>query len=164
MKKRNVILIAIIAAVGIIIGVMVVNAGIKTTDKQAAVSSSVSVETEPAWTAEPAQASTTTPTPVISASPLPSTRESMNEQSILEEEGTSSEESSSSGSGSDDETSPTETPTPQPTPTGHTPTGAPTPCPSEDAQQTIDDTHDWIDDNHPTPAPPDPDLPGIGNW
>jgi hypothetical protein len=87
--------------------------------------------------------------------------------------------SDSTGSGSGSGTVPKSTPTPAPNPTNAptpkptetpapqsttAPTGAPTPCPSQDAQQTIDDTHDWIDDNHPTPAPPDPSQPGIGNW
>ena len=83
--------------------------------------------------------------------------------------------SGSTGSGSGSGTVPKSTPTPAPNPTNAptatpephpttAPTGAPTPCPSQDAQKTIDDTHNWIDDNHPTPAPPDPSQPGIGNW
>jgi hypothetical protein len=120
----------------------------------------------PADSASPSSSEATgdAPTASIQTSPKPSSPASKE-----------SETNSSASSGVDTSTgststlSPTTAPTPQPTATSTptpaaSPTGAPTPCPSGDEQQTIDDTRDWIEDNQPTPAPPDPDLPGIGNW
>jgi len=112
------------------------------------------------------------PSETAGDAPTPSARESPKPSSSAIKESESNNSASSgvdTSTGSTPTPNPTTAPTPQPTatptpaPTG-APTGAPTPCPSEDEQQTIDDTRDWIEDNQPTPAPPDPDLPGIGNW
>jgi hypothetical protein len=131
-------------------------------DSQPEITAPESIQTPPAVSVAPSSNETAgdAPTPSVQESPkssLPASKES--------ESNSSASSGVDTSAGSTPAPNPTTAPTPQPTATPTpAPTGAPTPCPSGDEQQTIDDTRDWIEDNQPTPALPDPDLPGIGNW
>lgn len=143
-----------------------VTQGAQPSDSQPEVTAPESTGTHPAVSVAPSPSETAgdAPTPSVQAGTKPSSPASKESES-----NSNASSGVDTSAGSTPAPSPTKAPTPQPTATptptpAAAPTGAPTPCPSGDEQQTIDDTRDWIEDNQPTPAPPDPDLPGIGNW
>lgn len=182
MKKiYKILIMAGCAAVAVVIIFVNVSSGdpsspvtaLQVTQEEQPSDSQPAVKVTPESTGKPPAASMApSPSEAAGDAPTASVQESPKPSSPASKE---SETNSNASSGVDTSTgstptpSPTTAPTPQPTATptptpAAAPTGAPTPCPSGDEQQTIDDTRDWIEDNQPTPAPPDPDLPGIGDW